>query len=88
MVRNISNRCLKCFLQNFDKKTLDQTKSDVFLPTARVIILLIKLANKRIVYKTRICESLFAKIHLRGVATCTQIRNCVPENNNKKNNNK
>ena len=24
--------------------------------------------------------------HSRGVATCKQIRNCVPENNNKKNN--
>ena len=32
-----------------------------------------------------ICETEFAVYWIsRGVATCTQIRNCVPENNNKK----
>ena len=36
MVRNTD---IFKFLQNFEKITLDQTKRDVFLPAARVIIL-------------------------------------------------
>ena len=41
------------------------------------------------VFKTRLQDlkknsSLNSNDMVRGVATCTQIRNCVPENNNKK----